>query len=645
MGRLTALFLLLFSAAATAQDIVPGPNLVVENIPRIPVSLAEKIGRYTEFRSASLVDWHPTEREILIATRFGDTAQIHQVKFPAGARTQLTFFADSVGGAAYPPNGGDFFIFAKGAGGNERFQLYRYDTGTGDVALLTDGKSRNGAGRFSNHGDQIVYSSTRRNGTDVDLYLMNPKNPKSERRLLELTGGGWAPADWSPDDHHILLSEYVSINESYLWLIDAKSGRKEQITPRGSKAQVAYGKGRFSHDGKGIYLTTDLDSEFRRLAYLDLDTKKISVLTGHIKWDVESVALARDGKTLAFLVNEDGIETLHLLDTATRKELPVPKLPPGAVSGIQWHNNGKELGFNLTSARSASDVYSLDIGSGKVERWTASETGGLKTDQFAEPELVRWKSFDDRMISGFLYHPPARFKGKRPVVIDIHGGPESQFQPGFLARKNYYLNEMGVALLFPNVRGSAGYGKTFLSLDNGFLREDSYKDIGALFDWIAKRPDLDSERIMVTGGSYGGHMTLAIATYYPERIRCAVDIVGMSNLVTFLENTESYRRDLRRAEYGDERDPKMRAFMNRIAALNNVQKIKKPLFVIQGKNDPRVPLSEAEQMVAALKKNGTPVWYLMAQDEGHGFAKKKNADFQFYATVRFMEEYLLDEKK
>jgi dipeptidyl aminopeptidase/acylaminoacyl peptidase len=245
------------------------------------------------------------------------------------------------------------------------------------------------------------------------------------------------------------------------------------------------------------------------------------------------------------------------------------------------------------------------------------------------------------MISGFLLRPPAAFSGKRPVIVNIHGGPESQARPGFLGRNNFYLNELGIAMIYPNIRGSSGYGKTFLKLDNGFKREDSYKDIAALLDWIKAQPDLDGERIMVTGGSYGGHMTLAVAAHYSDKIRCAVDVVGMSNLVTFLENTEDYRRDLRRAEYGDERDPEMREFMEKIAAMNNLDKLNKPLFVIQGKNDPRVPASESEQIVAALKKRGVPVWYLLATDEGHGFAKKKNQDFQFYATVMFIKNYLL----
>jgi len=266
----------------------------------------------------------------------------------------------------------------------------------------------------------------------------------------------------------------------------------------------------------------------------------------------------------------------------------------------------------------------------------------VKTAGFQEAELVRWKSFDGKMISGFLYKPPARFTGKRPVLVVIHGGPEGQSVPYFLGRNNYFLNELGIALIYPNVRGSTGYGKSFSLLDNGFHREDTYKDINALFDWIAAQPELDAERVAVTGGSYGGHMTLAISTFYSNRIRCSVDVVGMSNLVTFLEHTESYRRDLRRVEYGDERDPQMHEFLEKIAPMNHVELIRKPMMVVAGKNDPRVPVSESEQIVAALQKQGTPVWFLMAKDEGHGFRKKPNQDFQFYATVAFLQKFLLE---
>jgi dipeptidyl aminopeptidase/acylaminoacyl peptidase len=357
---------------------------------------------------------------------------------------------------------------------------------------------------------------------------------------------------------------------------------------------------------------------------------------------VDTFALSCDAEHIALIANEDGVDTLHLLDTATGKERRVAQIPKGVISGLKWHRNNRDLAFTLSSARSTSDVYSLDIKTNQIERWTNSETSGLNTSNFSEPELVHWSSFDRRLISGFLYRPPSRFGGKHPVIINIHGGPESQFKPGFIGSGNYLLNEMGVAILYPNIRGSSGYGKTFLRLDNGFLREGAYKDIGALLDWIKTQPDLDADHIMVTGGSYGGHMTLAVSTLYSDRIRCALDIVGMSDLVTFLEHTEAYRRDLRRAEYGDERDPKMRAFMEGIAPLNHADRITKPLFIVAGKNDPRVPVTEAEQMVAKVRQNGTPVWYLMAKDEGHGFAKHKNVTFQLYATVLFVQRFLIE---
>ena len=627
-------------AGAQAADVKPPDSLVVEGVPPIPASLADAVGRYTEFRSAAFTSWHPTRREMLISTRFGNVAQAHLVKFPGGARTQMTFFPDRVSGARFNPKTGDSFIFSKDTGGNEFFQYYRYDFADGKVTLLTDGASRNTGARWSNGGAAIAFGSTRRNGNDVDIDVMNPSDPKSDRRVLELSGGGWEVADWSPDDRTLLVTEGISINESYLWLADVAAGTKTLLTPKG-KEKVAYGNATFARDGKGLYLTLDAGSEFQRLAYMDLATKKVEFLTPDTA-DVDSLDLSLDGRTIAYVVNEKGVSVVRLFDTAARRELPGPKLPLGVVSGLQWHRDGGAIAFTMANARSSSDCYSWDVKTGKLERWTASELGGLNPETFAEPELVSWKSFDGREITGFLYKPnPAKFPGKRPVSIEIHGGPEGQSRPGFLGSSNYDIDELGVALLFPNIRGSSGYGKTFLELDNGALREGAYKDIGALFDFIAARPDLDAGRVMVAGGSYGGHMTLAVAYLYSDRIRCAIDVVGPSNLVTFLENTSGYRRDLRRVEYGDERDPKMRAFLERTAPLNNAERIKKPLFVIQGANDPRVPMSESVQMVQKIRGVGTPVWYVMGKDEGHGFAKKSNRDYQFYASVLFMRQFLL----
>jgi dipeptidyl aminopeptidase/acylaminoacyl peptidase len=638
--------------------LMPADNLVVDSVPPIPGDLPEKVGRYTESRAATLQSWHPTRAEMLITTRFGDTNQVHQISQPGGARTQLTFFPDRVEAGSFQPTKGDYFIFRKGAGGNEFFQDYRYDFETGDITLLTDGKSRNSGPTWSNKGDRIAYTSTRRNGADTDIYVQSPTDPKTDRLLAEVKGGGWDVLDWSPDDKQLLVLEEISISETYLWIFDAQTGAKKEVTPRPAEGaeKVAYFASLFSKDGKGLFATTDRDSEFRRLAYIDLANGKHTYLIPDAHFDIDGWDLSHDGKQIAYTLNENGVSTLHLIEivagrdavsVGARKE-PVfnPPLPPSEISDLRFHPDPKQalLAFNVAGPRSPSDVYTWSTAGGKnvTARWTMSETGGIPPKQFAEGELVKWKSFDGKEITGFLHKPdPAKFPGKRPVIVNIHGGPESQHRPAFLGRNNYFINELGCAILFPNVRGSEGYGKTFLKLDNGFLREGSYKDISALLDWLPSRPELDAGRVMVTGGSYGGFMTLAVASNYADRIRCAVDIVGPSNFVTFLKNTESYRRDLRRVEYGDERDPKMAEFLERIAPLNNAAKITKPLFVIQGANDPRVPKTEAEQIVATLKKQNTPVWFLMAKDEGHGFAKKKNLDFQFYSTVQFVREFLL----
>jgi len=630
-------------ATVLAQEPATTPNdaLILENIPPVPASIAARADRYTQFRSASMWSWHPQRREILIGTRFGDTNQVHQVAMPGGARTQLTFLPDRIADASYQPHSGDYFLFRKDIGGGEWYQIFRYDVASGDTALLTDGKSRNTEYVWSNKGDRIAYASTRRNGADLDFFVMDPTKKDSDKLISQNQGGGWQVHNWSPDDRTLLVMNGASINESYLWLIDAATGQKTELTPKGSDKVVYYPIG-FSRDGKGIYVGTDKDNEYLRLAYMDLATKSLKYLTSY-KWDIEEgTQLSEDRRHLAFVLNENGMSTLHVLDVDSGKELHVPNLTAGVITNLRWHEDNRDLAFSLNTSRSPSDVYSVDIQTAKLDRWTMSETGGIQPQNLVEPKLITWKSFDGKEISGWLYLPKDKpAAGKYPVEIVIHGGPEGQSRPIFLGRTNYLPNEMGVALIYPNVRGSTGYGKAFTQLDNGFLRENTYKDIGALLDWIATQPDLDAKKVLVTGGSYGGHMTLAVATLYNDRIACSVDIVGISNLVTFLEHTEAYRRDLRRVEYGDERDPQMRAYLESIAPMNHVKAITKPMMVVAGVNDPRVPKSEADQMVKALETNGTTVWYLAAKDEGHGFAKKKNADFQFYTTVLFAQKYLL----
>ncbi len=638
--RLAPFFLVAIALLHGAEPTLPVPsNLTAEQIPPIPVSLMEELAPYTEFRTATLVDWHPTRREMLITTRFGQSPQIHRVTQPGGARTQLTFYADRVTGLPYRPDGSSF-LFSKDTGGGEWFQLYSYDIRSGRASLLTDGKSRNSAGIWSHDGTHFAYASTRRNGRDTDIYIGVPEHPEEARRVVEADSGGWAPDDFSPDGKWLAVVRSVSADQAALYLVDTATDRRIPLTAQTDA--LYYGSARFAPDGKSLYVITNQDSDFQQLASLDLATHRATVLCPGLKWDVTFFSLTRDGRRLAYIVNESGADTLHVMDTATRSELNLPKLPLGGIHDIRWHANGHDLGFSISSARTPGDVYSIDVATGKLDRWTYNETGGLDTAQFSEPERVQWKSFDGLRISGFLYRPPSKFQGPRPVIVNIHGGPEGQFQPGYLGSSNYLVNELGTALIFPNVRGSTGYGKTFLNLDNGRKREDSVKDIGALLDWIATRRDLDAKRVMVTGGSYGGYMTLASMTHFNDRIRCAIDIVGISNWITFLEHTEAYRRDLRRVEYGDEREPEMRTFLESISPMTHVENISKPMFIVAGRNDPRVPYTEGQQMTAAIRARGAPAWYLLAADEGHGFARKGNRDFQFGATVLFIQKYLLN---
>jgi dipeptidyl aminopeptidase/acylaminoacyl peptidase len=640
--------LLFLPALAVGQqpslEFIPVPDrLVAESVPPLPASLVGQVRRYTESRSAQLYGWHPLRREMVIGTRFGNTAQLHRVTSPGGARTQLTFFDEPAGAASYEPVRGEFVVFSRDEGGDEFSQLFRLDLANGVVTRLTDGgRSQNGGVRWSPTGRLIAYGSTRRNGADRDIWVVDPRDPTSSRLVTEVKGGGWSVADWSPDGSRLLLREYLSIQNSRYWLVTVDGGVREQVTPPDT-TDVAWSGGRFTPDGRSIYFTTDRQSEFPQLVRFDLQSRATEQVMPSLTWGVEQFDLSRNGRFLALVSNEAGRSVLYLYDVSTQKRLAVGPLPAGVIGGLEWHPNSKELGFTLSSARSPSDVYSVDVATRTITRWTSSELGGLVAEQLVEPELVKWKSFDGLEISGFLYRPPAEFTGRRPVIINIHGGPESQARPGFLGRNNYWLNELGVALIYPNVRGSSGYGKNFVSLDNGVKREDSVRDIGALLDWIRAQPGLDAGRVMVTGGSYGGYMTLMVATTYPDRIAAAVDVVGISHLATFLAHTESYRRDLRRAEYGDERDPATRAFMDRTAALANAQRITKPLFVVQGANDPRVPRTEADQIVRSVREHGGMAWYLVGLNEGHGFRKKDNADFQFFATIEFVRRYLMGE--
>lgn len=635
--------------------VVPNANLVAQGIPPVPQSLADAIGRYNDFRGHGFSDWHPVQREMLVSHRKAgaNTAQIFRVTKPLGEAEQLTDGIDPVTRASYEPRTGQYIVFERATGGNEVAQIYRLPLNQpgAQPVLLTSPDERHAINTWLRKSGQLIYSSvpidrTAQGGTrskiTTTFWLMDPIKPEGRRKLAELDGGGWSAGRPSPDERLISLTRYLSANESQIWMLDLASGVARQVAPAAGsqEAKATYVPAGWSPEGRWLWIASDRAGEFRELMKLDLASGNISRVSSHIPWDVSGVTLTEDGTRLAAQFNVDGRDELHFFDAATAKELPAPAtLPNGNVGAAAFHHGRAELAFSVSNAQGPSQIYSLG-NDGKVEQWTRA-AAALDTSGFTEQKIVRWKSFDGTSISGLLTAPPAKFTGKRPVLISIHGGPESQASVGFLGRNAYFVQELGMALIQPNVRGSSGYGKSFLAMDNGFKREDSVKDIGALLDWIATQPGLDASRVLVTGGSYGGYMTLAVATHYADRIAGSIDVVGISNFVTFLNNTESYRRDLRRVEYGDERDPAMRAHLEKISPLTNAAKIKKPLFVIQGKNDPRVPYTEAEQIVATVRQGGTPVWYLRAENEGHGFQKKDNQDFQFYATVLFMQQTVL----
>jgi dipeptidyl aminopeptidase/acylaminoacyl peptidase len=411
--------------------------------------------------------------------------------------------------------------------------------------------------------------------------------------------------------------------------------------PDSRRGPASFAHLHFGADSQTVYLATDVRSEFLQLFRLNFGTGSYTQLPawGNWKWNVEEIEVDHKTGNVAVVMNEDGSSALWLLDGENAQQVP---LPTGVVDRVEFSPDGKQLGLTLARPNAPADAFSWNIAEKKLTQWTFGEVGGLDPQSFITSKLVRFNSFDGRSIPAFYSQPQSASPDKKaPVLIQIHGGPESQIRPTFSGIEQFYLNEMGIAVLLPNVRGSAGYGKTYLTLDNGPQREDSVRDIGALLDWIAQQPELDASRVAVTGGSYGGFMVLSSLTHFPERIRAGIDVVGIANFITFLETTSSYRRDLRRAEYGDERDPAMRQVFERINPTANAARIRSALLVAHGKNDPRVPFSEAELIAPLVRKNNVPVWTIYAANEGHGFRRRENRDYLTAATVLFLQHHLI----
>jgi dipeptidyl aminopeptidase/acylaminoacyl peptidase len=631
--------LLLTHPAAAVTRIERG-SLSFEDIPEAPAGLAETLQGYLNARQATPLGFSP-KGELLIATRFGDVSQLHVVEQAGGARRQLTFLSDPISVAAFSPDPArSALVFLKDEGGNENSQLYYQRLGEPAAKMLTDGKSMNGGPVWSNAGRELAFYSTARDGHTYDIDIVDPESGALPRLALTGDGSGaaWSVLDWSPDDRKLLVLKFVSISEGYLYVVDLSSGQKKEVEP--SPGKVGIVDARFSRDGQGVYLISDREAEFARLRYVSLFGNDRTVISGHIPWDIEQLALSRDGHYLAYVSNEGGIGKLNLLDLRSHQDLTPPRLhTPGIIDSLSFDAQGTRLVFGFAAANQPKDAYVLDVGENRLEPWTFSEAGPVDLAKFVAPRLGEFPTFDrldgkPRQVPMYVYEPVS--PGPHPVLISLHGGPESQFRPGFDPWIQFVVNELGFAVVAPNVRGSSGYGKSYMALDNGSLREDAVKDVGALLVWLDVHNAFDAKHVIVSGGSYGGYLTLATMVNYSDRLRGGVDLAGIADFVGFLTTTAPYRQDLRRAEYGDERDPDTRSFLRRISPLTNADRITRPLLVVQGKNDPRVPTSQAELIVNRVRAKGGEVWYLLAADEGHGYRKKQNRDAYYLTFAQFL---------
>jgi len=647
--RIFATALLLSAApvlADTPNAVMPKPAaIVIDGPPPVPEILAAETRPYLEARKAVFQGWNAVDRSLLVKTRFGGTDQLHSVAAPSAMRRQISFEKEPVLAGFRAPGTDGTLVIQKDVGGGEFYQLYRLENGR--PVLLTDGKSRNWFGAWSPDARLIGYISTRRNGADTDLYVMDPRDPKTDRMVAQVEGGGWSITDFSADGNTALVLNRKSISNAIVHELDLATGKLTAIA--GDKAPAYYVDPRYGPDGR-IWVASSVASDFIQLGTLDRKGR-FTAVSKEPKWDVSDYAIAPDGSFVAYAVNEAGVSRLRVMDLATGNARPVTGLPAGVIpyaigAAIEIAPWGA-IGLSMSSARVAGDAFSVDPKTLAVTRWTESETGGVDAAANIEPELIEVKSFDGETVTGFLYRPdPKRFPGKRPMIMDIHGGPEGQVRPDYRGSDNYLLNELGIALFFPNVRGSTGFGKRFVGLDNGpDLRENSVKDIGAILGALGRDGTLDAGRFAISGMSYGGYMCYASAVHYGALIRSASCYVGISNFVTFLESTQSYRRDLRRAEYGDERDPKQRAKLIAISPLTSVDKIDIPILIATGGNDPRVPASEADQIIKAIRARNGTAWHLLAENEGHGFHKKENEEYYFWTAVQFWKKTLLGDAK
>lgn len=615
-----------------AEDAANEKELLLDGTGAIPDDLRDRLAPYLDARRTRLVGALPGRSSFLAITRMGRVPQVYAIDLPLGPLRRLTGEHEPIEQVTYFPSPGPALLYRTDQAGDERYQLVRLSLEDGSRSIVSDGESRHGAFSVAPGAARIAFTANGRTEPDMDVYIGDGRNP-DESYLALARKGQWIAGSWSNDGTRLLVREYLSTEHSALYILDVATSQLEPVAPTAHPA--VYREARFSTDDRRVYFTSDRGGDFVELYELELATGDLRSLTRDLKWDVEGIALW--SSQVAFATNEDGQSVLRVYDAERRIMHRVRGVPSGVVSSFRFADRGTLLAMTVSRPNEPDDIYTVDVASGRLERWTTSLAGDPR--RFLVPSRIRVSSFDRLTVPAYYYRP--RGPGPFPVLLWMHGGPEEQYRPIFDPIIQYFAVERGIAVVAPNIRGSDGYGRHYRSLDNGTLRNDAVRDVGAILDWIESRPELDATRVGIYGASYGGYMVLASMVQFGDRLAAGCDVVGLSNLITFLEGTSAYRRNARRAEYGDERDPVVRAALHALSPLASVDRIQSPLFVAHGANDPRVPLGEAEQIVRAVRQRGLEAWYMVAPDEGHGFRKRRTRDTFYQLMAAFFERHLL----
>jgi dipeptidyl aminopeptidase/acylaminoacyl peptidase len=608
-------------------------KLVFDGIPPVDAKLSARIRRYEEWRQATFLDWLP-DGSVLVATRFGTDEQVHRVVSPLGMREQLTY-GDGPVIEASAPRRGTGFVFVRQTDGYP--QLFDY-AGAGAARQITQGSYMHGSPVWSHDGKRVAFYGTDRTGVNDDIYVVNIAAGTRPQLVVAGSAGSWRPLDWSQDDGKLLLLNTLSPQKSALYVADASTGGLTPLALPQSRITAAD----FAPDGVGYYLISDAQSNFEQLLYFNPITKVIRRVSADVPWDLEAFAVGAGGHYVAYVVNDDGQSRLTVLDTLRNLEFKPPGLQDGRIDNVRFDGTGQKLAFSYESARSPRDVYVYDIAQGALRQWTRSEIGPIDAAGLAAAQVIHYPTWDRlglsrRTLSAYVYLP--RGPSPCPVLIVLPGGQElhSQSRPDWQPFIQFAVNDLGYAVIAPNVRGSSGYGKAFRALDGGRLRDDAVRDVGALLVWIGLQPGLDSHHVAVMGHGYGGFLALASLATYGDHLQGAIDVAGIANLVDFVGHSPAAERAQRVAEFGDVQDTEMRAFLDRISPLDNVALIHRPVLIVQGLDAPGSRAADAQQLVWRLRSERNQVWYLSASDAGNDFTTPLDRQAYLDTAAQFLE--------